>query len=118
MPTSGGGGAGPCFSPDGRWLAVSAGKRLFVHEAASGRLAAQLSLPAKYYLDIAFTADGRFLAGASNEETVKAYDTESWKLRHEFAWDIGPLKSLAFSRDGMLGAAGGARKVVVWDMDW
>ncbi|MBY0230014.1 MAG: hypothetical protein K2W96_12090 [Gemmataceae bacterium] len=106
------------FSPDARWIALSSETRLWAYEAATGEVVAKLSLPSKHYQDIAFTADSRFLAAVSNEATVKAYDTSSWTLRHELAWGIGPLKSLAFSRDGMLGAAGGSRKVVVWDMDW
>jgi hypothetical protein len=35
-----------------------------------------------------------------------------------FNWEIGRLRSVAFSPDGMLAAAGGDRgKIVVWDVD-
>ncbi len=111
--------AGPRVSPDGRWIAAASGTRLWAYNARTGEVAARLSLPRKYYQDIAFTADSRFLAGVSNEKTVKVYDTASWKLCHELAWEIGQLKSVAFSPDGMLGAASGdKKKIVVWDIDW
>jgi hypothetical protein len=35
-----------------------------------------------------------------------------------FDWDVGRLRSTAFSPDGMLAAAGGdAGKIVLWDVD-
>jgi WD40 repeat protein len=35
-----------------------------------------------------------------------------------FTWDIGRMRSIAFSPDGALAAAGGdTGKVVVWDVD-
>jgi WD40 repeat protein len=67
---------------------------------------------------LAFHPSGRFLAATSNDATVKLYDTVSWKMVQAFNWDIGRLRSIAFSPDGMLAAAGGDKgKIVVWDMD-
>jgi WD40 repeat protein len=107
-----------CWSPDGRWLAAASGASLTILSAERGEILAYTRLASKYYQDIAVTPCGRFLAGVSNEKTVKVYETATWSLRHELGWSIGPLKTLAFSSDGMLGAAGGAKKVVVWDVDW
>ncbi len=107
------------FSPDGRLLAVASGVFLTLIAAESGETVAQVRLKRKFYLDIAFTPDGRFLAGVSNEKTVKVYETSTWSLRHELAWDLGSLRSIAFSADGMLGAVSNAgKKVLVWDIDW
>ena len=72
----------------------------------------------KEFTGLAFHPSGRYLAATSNDATVKLYDTGTWELAHAFDWDIGRLRSVAFSPDGMLAAAGGDRgKIVVWDVD-
>jgi WD40 repeat protein len=105
-------------SPCGRYVAAGSGPRASVFDAANGAAIGQLRQEQKYFLGASFTPDGRFLATVSNEKTVKFFDTSSWTLRHELAWQIGKLRAIAFSPDGMLAAAGGlGRKVVVWDLD-
>jgi WD40 repeat protein len=107
------------FSPDSRWLAVRAGPAVLVlngrnlhekpiklHGAGRGN-----------FTDIAYHSSGRFLAATSNDATVRLYDTETWELAKTFTWDIGRMRSIAFSPDGMLAAAGSdTGKVVVWDL--
>jgi WD40 repeat protein len=106
------------WSPDGRYVAAGSGKRLRVFDARDGNLLVERTQATKHFLDAEFTRDGRFLATVSNEKTVKFFDTDTWALRHELAWDVGGLRAIALSRDGMLAAAGGAgKKVVVWDLD-
>lgn len=73
----------------------------------------------QHFTGLAFHPGGRYLAATSNDATVKLYDTTTWKLAQSFDWDIGRLRSVAFSPDGMLAAAGGDRgRIVVWDVDW
>lgn len=72
----------------------------------------------RQFTAIAFHPSGRFLAATSNDTTVKLYDTDTWQLARTFAWDIGRLRSIAFSPDGLLAAAGSdSGKIVVWDVD-
>jgi WD40 repeat protein len=72
----------------------------------------------KEFTGLAFHPSGRYLAAISNDATVKFYDTVTWTLTRAFDWDIGRLRSIAFSPDGMLAAAGGDKgKIVVWDVD-
>jgi WD40 repeat protein len=109
---------GLAFSPDGRHLAVHSGPRAVILDVETGEQVAEVRLATKFIMQAAFTPDGRYLATVSNEATVKFWDTSSWKLAREFAWQIGGLRCLAFAPDGMTAAAGGAgRKIVVWDVD-
>jgi WD40 repeat protein len=72
----------------------------------------------KEFTGLAFHPSGRYLAATSNDATVKLYDTSTWKVAQSYNWDIGRLRSVTFSPDGMLAAAGGDKgKIVVWDVD-
>jgi WD40 repeat protein len=72
----------------------------------------------KEFTGLAFHPSGRFLAATSNDNTVKFYDTSTWQLAHAFDWEVGRLRSVAFSPDGTLAAAGSDKgKIVMWDFD-
>jgi WD40 repeat protein len=73
----------------------------------------------RHFTDLAFHPSGRFLAATSNDATVKFYDTTNWDISRTFTWDIGKMRSIAFSPDGTLAAAGSDKgKVVIWDVDF
>jgi WD40 repeat protein len=70
------------------------------------------------FTGIAYHPSGRFLAATSNDKTVKLYDAATGLQTKAFTWDIGRTRSIAFSPDGLLAAAGSdTGKVVVWDVD-
>lgn len=72
----------------------------------------------KEFTGLAFHPSGKYLATTSNDETVKLYDTSTWEVARTFTWNIGKMRSIAFSPDGTLAAAGSdTGKVVVWDVD-
>ena len=72
----------------------------------------------KHFTGVAFHPSGKYLAATSNDATVKLYDTTTWAVARTFTWDIGKMRSIAFSPDGTLAAAGSdSGKVVVWDVD-
>ena len=71
-----------------------------------------------HFTAIAFHPNGRFLLAASNDQTVKLYDTTTWEPARAFTWSVGRMRSVCFSPDGTLAAAGSERgKIVVWDVD-
>jgi WD40 repeat protein len=60
----------------------------------------------------------RSLLATSSGEDVDFWDVPSWRLTKTFSWEVGRLRAVAFSPDGMLAAVGGAKgQVVVWDLD-
>jgi WD40 repeat protein len=72
----------------------------------------------KHFTDLAFHPSGRYLAASGNDNTVKLYDTTTWKVAEAFAWKVGRLRSVAFSPDGCRAAVGSDRgQIVIWDVD-
>jgi WD40 repeat protein len=72
----------------------------------------------KHFTGIAFHPSGKYLAATSNDETVKFYDATTWDVARTFTWDVGRMRSIAFSPDGTLAAVGSdTGKLVVWDID-
>jgi WD40 repeat protein len=108
------------FHPDGRRLAVGWGKGMTVLDVETAAAVAELKSAKKPFLDGVFTPDGRLLLTASNEEAVKVWDTTTWTLTAQYAWDIGPVACVAVAPDGMTAAAGGGKggQIVVWDLDY
>jgi WD40 repeat protein len=108
-------------SPDGTTLACRTSKRLHFYPIQGGFTEPLKTIPndgRKHFTAIAFHPSGRYLAATSNDATVKLYDTTTWDVARTFTWDIGRMRSIAFSPDGTLAAAGSDKgKVVVWDVD-
>lgn len=74
---------------------------------------------ASFFSDIAFHPSSRILAAASNDQSIKFFETDSWTLLGTFTWNSGKMRSVAFSPDGTVAAAGGsAGQVVLWDVDF
>ncbi|MCI0703333.1 MAG: hypothetical protein L0241_19820 [Planctomycetia bacterium] len=72
---------------------------------------------------VAFHPGGTILAAVGTDESVKLFDTATWKMVRSFAWEIGELRAVCFSLDGTRAATIGkgakkiGGKVVVWDVD-
>ena len=107
-------------SPDGGWIAFHS--LTAVHLIPTNDPAAQAKFRnpnRKHVTALAFHPSGRYLAVTSNDRTVRLHDRDaSWAVSHTYEWNIGKLKSVLFSADGTLAAAGGEKGlVVVWDLD-
>ncbi|MCI0701953.1 MAG: WD40 repeat domain-containing protein [Planctomycetia bacterium] len=107
-------------SPTGEWLAAHFRIEIAVWSMANLTQPPRVIQNAskKDFTAIAFHPGGKFLAATCNDETVQLYDTATWQLTKTYSWTVGKMRSVCFSSDGMLAAAGSHRgKVVVWDVD-
>ena len=65
---------------------------------------------------LAFSADGKTLASAGADETVKLWDVAKGEVRLTFGRHGAPVYCAAFSPDGKtVASSGGDRKVRLWD---
>jgi hypothetical protein len=111
---------GAVLSPDTRLIATVFAKDIsvFVRDSEWRKARTLHSDTRMHFTDAAFHPSGKYLAATNNDATVKLYDTTTWEVARTFSWDIGRVRSIAFSRDGTLAAAGSDKgKVVVWDVD-
>ncbi|MFO0846304.1 MAG: WD40 repeat domain-containing protein [Gemmataceae bacterium] len=108
-------------SPDGRHLGAVGYKSMYLWDTATLAKPRRISQSQSFgnFVGFAFHPDGRTLAVIHGGPTlVKLYDVETLKLTAKFNWKVGELASVAFSPDGMLGAAGSrAGRIVLWDVD-
>jgi WD40 repeat protein len=106
------------FSPDGSVLVGTAGPRLRAWDLAGDRELALHKRGTKHFQGLSFTADGRYLATVSNDETVRLWDARTWAEKTTFTWDVGRLLNIAFAPDGLRAAAGSDKgQIVIWDVE-
>ena len=111
----------PAISPDGRHLGIAGYGSFYLYDLPGLGKPRQIKASSNWgdFRSFAFHPDGRTLAVIHGGPTlVKLYDVETLKLRTKLNWKLGSLRTVAFSPDGTLGAAGSDDgRIVVWDVD-
>jgi len=112
------------IAPDGKLLAASGwGGPVYLLDRANGRVVRKLTNPHNKFNGVAFSRDGRFLAGGSNvADSVALWEVSSGKLVRELArvkqdsvssWQ--GTQTLAFAPDGQTLATIFGNEIRLWD---
>lgn len=116
--------------PSGRYFAYPYKKNVHFRALAHGVTAPNELTFGGECRAVCFHPSGALLAAVGDSGTVALYDTATWQVAREFAWDIGELRAVCFSPDGTRAATiavgqskGRGKKAiatgraVVWDID-
>jgi WD40 repeat protein len=94
------------------------GTRVFVFDLPHRRLRGKIEVHANQVAAVAFAPSNRLLATASQDGTVRLWDTEALSERAAYDWEIGKLQHVAFHPDGLtLAVVGEKSRVVIWDVE-
>ena len=107
------------FSPDGTRLAVGYRKLVSIYPVAENTGEEVICKGhTQPVWSACWSVDGRTLLTASEDGTARLWNPTSGAELKAFEWGIGEIRAVAFSADGLLGAAAGKDgKVVIWDVD-
>jgi WD40 repeat protein len=104
-----------------RFAVAHHGPLLFVYDFAKlDKKPKKVSNPAKrkFFAGFAIHPSGKWLATAGLDGAVTLWDARTWKAAQSWTWEAGQARSICFSADGTLAAAGtNTGKIVVWDLD-
>ncbi|MES2925001.1 MAG: serine/threonine-protein kinase [Verrucomicrobiota bacterium] len=108
------------LSPDGRLLAVATGftdPRIRVLDTATGGVVKSLEGHTGWVCDVTFSKDGKELASASSDQTIRRWATATWsKLMNPLRGHSDGVHALAITEDGRTLASGsGDGEVLLWD---
>jgi WD40 repeat protein len=95
------------FPPVTSWAQATAEPKLEIKESGYS----------EYVYSLAFSPDGKTLASASGDNTIRLWEIKTGRLVNSFAEHSEPVHSVAFSPDGKTLASGSKdRTIKLWDV--
>jgi len=105
------------FSPDVKTLATNREKSVVLWDVATTKERARLDGHAAAVRALAFSPDGKLLAAASEDGTIRLWDVAKSKELATLKGHEGAVSALAFGADSKTLASGGADKSIrLWDV--
>ena len=105
------------YSPDGKELAVACNKGIWIYDARTGAEVALLSGHQEDVLAIAYAPNGKMLASAGRDETVRLWNPKTGENLATLTGHGGLVTSIAFSPDGkQLLSGSGDGTVRLWSI--
>lgn len=105
------------YSPDDTRLAVGGSAGIWLYDARTYEIESLITDYTQPIYSVAFSPDGRTLAGCGPDGTILLWDISTGTLRHTlYGYWRGSVDSIAFSPDGQTLASGGHnRNVHLWE---
>ena len=106
------------FDPTGRELAAAFGYGARVYDLNAGQVRLNLTGHQGMVWKVAYTPDGGRLVTASSDGTVRFWDTATGACRGVFDWQLGRVRCVVVSPDGLTVACGGQDgRIVIADVE-
>ena len=104
------------FSPDDRQLAAATGSCVTIFDLQSQSVLRTLEPHGSWIRAVTYSPDGRMIATASDDMTVKIFDANRGRLLHTLGGHGGGAKAVGFSPDGRrLASRGESGALILWE---
>ncbi len=104
------------YSPNGKLLAVVSSIGVWLYDVNSGEAHALLAGHTDKINNVTFSSDGKILASASEDGSIRLWDVATGVHKKTFIGDRWGFDNVSFSPDEKTIASAGFREINLWDI--